>query len=97
MVFKHKKINIGKKHVEAILIGLQKKNLILLKGSKGYVMCGYLNLKVADKFEDVAVKIVGVSNIGQALKALVHSCTLSAKRLGIRKNQPIKEILKIIA
>lgn len=97
MMFKHKKIKIGKKYIEAILISLQKKNLILLKGTKGYVMCGYLNLEVADKFEDVAAKIVGVSSIEQALRASVHSCTLSAKRLGIHKNQPIKEILKVIA
>ena len=94
---KNKKIKAKKKFIEAISIPLLSKNLILLRGSKGYVMCGYLNLRVAEKFKDVAVKIVGVKSIKDALKAKVHSCTSSARKLGIRKGQPVKEVLKVIA
>lgn len=94
---KNKKRKAKKKYIEALLIPLFKKNLILLRGSKGYVMCGYLNLRVAEKFKDVAVKIVGVKTINDALRAKVHSCTDSAKRLGIRKGQPVKEVLKLLA
>lgn len=78
------------------MIRLLTKNLILLKGRKGYIMCGYLNLKAAEKFKDVAVKIVGVATIEEALEASIQSCTSSAKRLGIFKGQPVKEVLKII-
>ena len=60
-------------------------------------MCGYLNLKAANKFNDIAVKISGVSTITQALKAKVHSSTKPAKKIGIYKGRPIKEILNIIA
>ena len=91
------KIKIGGKYIEAFLISLQSKNLILLRGSRGYVMCGYLNLKAAEKFKDVAIKITGISTIEEALKTSVHSCTSSARKLGIFKGQPIKEVLKIIA
>lgn len=94
---KYKKIKLGKKIIEAILVKLQHKNLILLKGSKGYVMCGYLNLKAAQKFKEAAVKIVGVSTISEALKTKVFSCTNAAKRLGIYKGQPVREVLQIIA
>ncbi len=96
-MLKYKKIRVGKKYIEAINVNLCSKNLILLKGSRGYIMCGYLNLKVAEKFKDVAAKITGVSTIQQALKAKVHSCTSEAKKLGISSGQPIKEVLKIIA
>ncbi len=93
-----KRIKIGKnKHVGVYLIRLQKKNLILLKGRKGYIMCGYLNLAVAEKFKDAAIKIVGVSSVEEALKASVHSCTSFARRLGVYKGQPVKEVLEIIA
>lgn len=91
------KIKIGDKSVSAWMIRLQKKNLILLKGRKGYVMCGYLNLRAAERFKDVAVKIVGVSTVRDALKTKVHSCTSPARRLGIRKGQPLKEALRLIA
>ena len=58
-----KKVKVGKKYIEAVLIKLLDKNLILLRGSRGYVMCGYLNLKAAEKFKEAAVKITGVSTI----------------------------------
>ncbi|TAN61001.1 DUF1805 domain-containing protein [bacterium] len=96
-MFKRKKIKVGKKYIEAVWVKLQSKNLILLNGSRGYVMCGYLNLSAAEKFKDAAVKITGVSTIEEALKAAVHSATSPARRLGIYNGQPIKEVLKIIA
>jgi uncharacterized protein YunC (DUF1805 family) len=92
-----KKIKVGEKYIQTLVIPLQSKNLIVLRGSRGYCMCGYLNLGAADKFKDTAVKIVGVSNIREALKAKVKAVSCSAKRLGIYKNQPVKDVLKIIA
>jgi len=94
---KHKKIRIGKKNIDAVWVKLLSKNLILLRGSKGYIMCGYLNLSVSRKFNDAAAKIVGVASIEDALKAQIHSCTPAARTLGIRKGQPVKEALKILA
>lgn len=96
-MFKHKKVKVGKKYIEAIWVNLQSKNFILLKGSRGYVMCGYLNLKAAKEFKDAAVKVTGVSTIEEAIKSTVHSATRPAIRLGIYKGQPVKEVLKIIA
>ncbi len=92
-----KKIKIGKKYITGFAMTLCSKNLVVLKGSKGYVMCGYLNLAAAEKFKDVAVKITGVSTISDALGTKVFSCSKAARKLGIRRNQPIKEVLKIIA
>ena len=96
-MLKHKKIKIGKKSIETLLFSLASKNLIVIKGRKGYIMCGYLNLKAAEKFKEAAVKITGVSTIGDALKARVHSATRQANSLGIYKGQAVKEVLKIIA
>jgi uncharacterized protein YunC (DUF1805 family) len=93
----HRKIKCGRKYIEAFCIGLLSKNLILLLGSKGYVMCGYLNMRSAAKFRDAAVKITGVSTIHESLRTKVNSCTYAAKKLGIYKGQPVKEVLEIIA
>jgi uncharacterized protein YunC (DUF1805 family) len=97
MYMKHKKVKVGKKSIDAFCIRLLDKNFVLLKGSKGYVMCGYLNLKTAEKFHDVAVKIIGVSAIEDALKARVHSCSFAAKKLGISLGQKVSKALRIIA
>jgi len=92
-----RKINTDSGVILAYSIKLMDKTLVLLKGSRGYIMCGYLNMKVAEKFKDVAVKITGVSTIDQALQTAVHSCSSQAKKLGIFKGQKITEVLKLIA
>lgn len=95
-MLQHRKIRIGKKSIEAVVFKLASKNLIVIKGREGYIMCGYLDLKAAEKFKDLAVKITGVSTIADALKARVYSATSRARRLGIYRGQPIKEVLRII-
>jgi len=92
-----RKVKIGKNYILALELELLTKKLIVLRGRRGYIMCGYLNLRAAEKFRDCAVKITGVSTIGESLKAKVHSCTLPAKRLGIYKGQPVKDVLPMIA
>ena len=96
-MLKIKKIKIGKKYIQVLSLKLASKNLVVLRGDKGYVMCGYLNLAVANKFKDVAVKITGVATIEEALKARVHSLSFPALKMGIYKGQPVKEVLKAIA
>ncbi|MBP7216981.1 MAG: DUF1805 domain-containing protein [Candidatus Omnitrophica bacterium] len=92
----HRTISVGNKTIEGFSIKLQSKSFVLLRGERGYIMCGYLNLEVAEKFNDAAVVVVGVSNIDDALKATVHSCTSAARSLGIRTGQPISEILPLL-
>lgn len=92
-----KRIKVDGKYIEGLLFALAGKNLIVLKGSKGYVMCGYLDLAAAEKFKDAAIKVTGVATIEDALNAKVHSLTSSARRLGARKGQPIKEAIRLIA
>ena len=96
-MLKHKRLKVGRKHVEALSIKLLDKHLVLIRGRKGYVMCGYLDISAAQKCGDVAVKITGVASIEEALKADVFACTSSAKKSGIFKGQPIREVISIIA
>ncbi len=93
----HKKIKVGNRYIEALSMHLSKKNLVVLKGRKGFIMCGYLNLKAAEKSKDAAAKITGISTIKQALKTTVRSCTTSAQKIGIRKGQSVKDALLFLA
>ena len=96
-MLKHKKIKTGGKTLEAIVFKISSKNLIVIKGKKGYIMCGYLNLKAAEKFGDIALIVKGVSNIEDVLSSKVAALTKQAKKLGLYKNQPIKDALKTLA
>jgi uncharacterized protein YunC (DUF1805 family) len=94
---KYQKIKIGKKTIEAFVFPLLSKNLIVLRGKKGYIMCGYLDLRLAEKIQEAAVKIVGVSSLRQAVNAKVFAASRAAKKLGIVSGQPVREVLKLIA
>lgn len=91
-----KKIKVGKKSAVAFLLRLQTKNLIVITGSKGYIMCGYLNMSAANKFGDVAVKVTGITTLKDALAARAASCSRAARKLGIRKGQEVRQVLSII-
>ncbi|MBU1122295.1 MAG: DUF1805 domain-containing protein [Candidatus Omnitrophota bacterium] len=95
-MLRSKKIKVGNKYIDAFSIKLSSKNLIVLRGSKGYVCCGYLNLTAAEKFNDVAVKIVKVSTIEEAVGAKVYALSRAAKKLGIHKGQKVKDVFEII-
>ena len=93
----HERIRVNGRYIEAFSIPLQTRNLIILKGRGGYVMCGYLNMNAANKFKDAAVKITGAGTIREALAAKVVSCSAAARKMGVVKNQPVRRVLEIIA
>jgi uncharacterized protein YunC (DUF1805 family) len=93
---KYKKIKTAHGYIEALEMKLLTKSLIVLRGRKGYIMCGYLNLAAAERCKDVAIKITGVATIQGALQSTVFSCTGRARRLGAYKGQPVKECLRLI-
>lgn len=95
-MLEQRKIRAGKGYIEAFSLGLGEKNLVVLKGTRGFVMCGYINLSAAKKYKDAAVKITGAATIRDALAARVHSCTPRAQRLGVFRGQSIRQTLRLI-
>ncbi|MDD2703458.1 MAG: DUF1805 domain-containing protein [Candidatus Omnitrophica bacterium] len=93
---KYNKIKIARGYIETLEMKLLGKNLVVLRGSKGYVMCGYLNLKAAEKFKDAAIKVTGISTVQEAIRSTVFSCSGGARKLGVYKGQPVKECLRLI-
>ena len=65
-------------------IDLGNASLIILKSRKGYVMCGYLNMDIANKLGDIAGKVTGVKTIDDALKANIVEVSYKAKKKGLK-------------
>lgn len=97
MMLEERKIMIGGRAVEAFSIELSGKNLIVLRGSRGFIMCGYLDLAVAEKFGDAAARITGVSTIDEALAARIGTCTSRARALGITEGQGVEDALALLS
>ncbi|MSS70838.1 MAG: DUF1805 domain-containing protein [Candidatus Latescibacteria bacterium] len=72
-------------------------NLILIKARAGFVMCGYLNLDVATRVEDVACTAKGrVNTVEEVMATTVNLVTPGAAALGISPGMPIPEALKLM-
>ena len=76
------------------VIELENANLVLLKASKGYVLCGLLNLETAERLGQAACVVSGVKNAEDALKAKIKACTTAAKAVGVQEGMSGKEALE---
>jgi uncharacterized protein YunC (DUF1805 family) len=83
MNFKTKEIFVNGKSVNALEADLQNGNLVLAATSRGFVMCGYLNLETAEKLGDTACVVTGIKDLEGLLRGKVVSTTKNAEKLGI--------------
>jgi len=68
--------------------------LLVIRAAKGFVMCGYLNIEVANKLGDVAVRVTGVKSFEDVLNAKAVDVSDATKKLGITVGMPAKEALE---
>ncbi len=71
-------------------------NLVLLRGDKGFVMCGYLNIDVCEKLGLIAAIVTGVKTVDDLLKAEIKAATSKARELGIAPGKKVYEIIDLI-
>ncbi len=90
-------INLEGKKIVGIEIELpDAPPLILIRGDKGFVMCGYLNIDVAEKLGIPAVRVSGVKNIDEMLEKTISEVTSKAMEIGIKPGMKVKDILAIL-
>ena len=67
--------------------------IILIKGEKGFVMCGYLNLESAQNLGAAAVVVTGVNDFRDVLNAEIKSATEKATELGLEPGMIVKDVI----
>jgi len=67
--------------------------LLLIKGEKGFVMCGYLNLEAAERLGAAAAIVSGVNSFTDVFNAEVKAATSKAKKLGVEPGKVVKEVI----
>ncbi len=79
-------LNVNGKMVQGVCIsspgGEGHPNMLLIVCSRGYIMCGYLNLEAAGKFGDAAC-IIGGSSFEEILQGKVKAKSEEAEKMGI--------------
>jgi uncharacterized protein YunC (DUF1805 family) len=67
--------------------------LILIVGGKGFVMCGYLDIKVAESLGAAAASVSGVNSFQDVLNAEIKAATSKAKALGLEPGKIVSTVL----
>ena len=70
--------------------------LLILVANRGFIMCGYLAIDVAERLGVVACVISGVRTFEDMLEGQVRACTSKARELGIREGMKGREALKLL-
>ncbi len=88
------RLEIQGKEFLGIRVEMPNAPLLLIKGSKGFAMCGYLNPSTAEKLGDIAVMVSGVNTFEDMLNAKIKWASPKAKELGIEEEKVLREEIK---
>jgi uncharacterized protein YunC (DUF1805 family) len=71
-----------------------KSPLLLIKGAKGILACGYLNIETFNKTGEAAAIVTGVKTHEDMVKAKVIAVSNAARDLGIEIGMPGEDALQ---
>jgi len=70
-------------NLEKLTFGL-KKPLLIVKGEKGFLACGYINPETCNKTDEACAIVTGVATYDDMYKASVVAVSNKASALGIK-------------
>ena len=93
-----REVQIGKGKVVGVHVRLpgEGANLLLIRADRGYVMCGYLNLALAEEVGDAAALVRGVGSIEDVLEAKIVDATSKAKAMGVKPGMAARQALVLM-
>jgi uncharacterized protein YunC (DUF1805 family) len=94
---KTREILIDDKKATGIEIELPGAPLLLAKGLKGFVMCGYLDLHTAERVNAPAAIVRGVKTLDDLLTAPVVAVSAAAASLGVKPGMTGYEALELFS
>jgi len=89
-------INLEKGSGVGIKMDMEHAPLLVIRAGCGFVMCGYLNMEIANKLDDVAVRVTGVRSFEDVLNAKAVEVSQAAKKRGIINGMTAKDALNLM-
>jgi uncharacterized protein YunC (DUF1805 family) len=77
-----------------IMVDLPNAPLVMITASKGFAMCGYLNMESVNKMGEVAVRATGVRTFDDLLAAKVANISDKAREMGIAEGLTVRDALE---
>lgn len=69
--------------------------LLIIKGSQGFLGCGYINVETCNKTGEACAIVTGVKTHEAMLSAEITAVSQAAEKLGVRIGMMGKEVLEI--
>lgn len=90
-------VSINGQAFEAVAFPTEHSVVLMIRGKKGLLGCGYLSVATADKTGDAVAIVSGVKNYDDMLKAEVKAVSAAAAALGVAAGMTGKEALEIFS
>jgi len=89
-------IKINGKTALGLMLNLSPAPLLVIKGEKGIIGCGFISVDAAEKLNLPAAIITGVKNFEEMLNKKVVKVSSAGREIGLREGLTGKEALKLI-
>ena len=86
-------VTINGQSFDAVAFPTEHSVVLMIRGGKGLLGCGYLSVATADKTGDALAIVSGVKNYDDMLKAEVKAVSEAAAALGVAVGMSGKEAL----
>ncbi|MDD2479611.1 MAG: DUF1805 domain-containing protein [Victivallaceae bacterium] len=90
------KINIDNFEFEGYAISTASAKILLIKGSCGFLGCGYFSIETADRLNEVVAIVTGVKNFDDMLNVEVKQVSTAAAAAGITVGMTGRDALKFM-
>lgn len=70
--------------------------LVVLRGERGFAMCGFLDINVVNKLGLFAVKVRGVRSVEELLEKEVEEASDEAYRQGVKPGVKVKDLIHLL-
>ena len=87
-------VTINGQLLDAVAFPTEHSVVLMIRGKKGLLGCGYLSVATADKTGDAVAIVSGVKNYDDMLKANVKAVSAAAAALGVAAGMTGKEALE---
>lgn len=91
------KLSLGANEFEAYRIPTVNSAILFIKGTKGFLACGYFNIETAEKLGESVAIVTGVKNFDDMLRAEVRKISTAAASAGVKPGMSGLEALELMA
>ncbi|WP_291320861.1 DUF1805 domain-containing protein [Desulfonatronospira sp.] len=71
--------------------------LLVIRGGKGILGCGYFNMSVAEKIDEALAIVRGVQSVEDMLEAEVRKVSPAARELGVTPGMTGRQAMQLMA